>query len=73
MVGKFWQARLMIERSRAIKCPTVAYQLAGTKRVQQALYEQATVEKYIQDEEICKRIRSVFVEQHSFNVFFLIT
>ena len=29
----------MIERSRAIKCPTVALQLANTKRVQQALYE----------------------------------
>ena len=29
----------MIERSRAIKCPTVALQLANTKRAQQALYE----------------------------------
>ena len=29
----------MIERSRAIKCPTAALQLANTKRVQQTLYE----------------------------------
>ena len=36
-----WTARLLIERSRAIKCPTVCGQLANTKRVQQALYERA--------------------------------
>ena len=30
---------MLIERSRAIKCPMAALQLANTKRVQQALYE----------------------------------
>lgn len=29
---KEWDARLMIERSKAIKCPTVYYHLAGTKK-----------------------------------------
>lgn len=28
-----WAARLMIERSLAIKCPSVHYHLAGTKKV----------------------------------------
>ena len=31
-----WSAREAIEKSSAIKCPSVAYHLAGTKRVQQA-------------------------------------
>lgn len=32
-----WSARLQLERSAAIKCPTVLTQLAGTKKVQQIL------------------------------------
>ncbi|KAF2666410.1 glutathione synthase [Microthyrium microscopicum] len=32
-----WTARLTLERSRAIKCPTVLLQLAGMKKVQQVL------------------------------------
>ena len=27
-----WDARLMIERSKAIKCPSIHYHLAGTKK-----------------------------------------
>lgn len=30
---KEWQVRLLIERSRAIKCPSIQYHLAGTKKV----------------------------------------
>lgn len=32
-----WKARLQIERSNAIKCPTILTQLAGAKKVQQVL------------------------------------
>lgn len=32
-----WAARLLIEKSRAVKCPSVLAQLAGTKKVQQVL------------------------------------
>ncbi|CAG5030689.1 unnamed protein product [Parnassius apollo] len=32
-----WDARLRVERSTAIKCPSIHYQLAGTKKVQQTL------------------------------------
>lgn len=34
---KAWEARYHLERSAAIKCPTVLTQLAGTKKVQQVL------------------------------------
>lgn len=30
---KEWDIRLLIERSQAIKCPSVQYHLAGTKKV----------------------------------------
>lgn len=34
---KHWESRLLLERSRAIKCPSVLTQLAGAKKVQQVL------------------------------------
>jgi glutathione synthase len=37
-----WAVREMIEISSAIKCPTVGYQLAGTKKIQQVLCERGT-------------------------------
>jgi len=54
--------------SKAIKCPTVNYHLAGAKRIQQALFEPDTVEKYISNEETSSKIRSIFVDQYSFKV-----
>lgn len=38
--GPCWAARLKVERSTAIKCPSIGYHLAGTKKVQQALFDQ---------------------------------
>jgi glutathione synthetase len=35
--SKSWDARLQIERSNAIKCPSILTQLAGAKKVQQVL------------------------------------
>jgi glutathione synthase len=32
-----WDARRMMERSTAVSCPTVAYQLVGAKKIQQDL------------------------------------
>ena len=32
-----WEARLLIERSFALKCPSIGQHLAGTKKVQQVL------------------------------------
>lgn len=42
---KDWDARLLCEMSRASNCPSVGYQLAGTKKVQQALATPGTLEK----------------------------
>jgi len=41
-----WEARAALEASRAIKCPTVAYQLAGCKKVQQALAAPGALERF---------------------------
>eukprot|EP00096_Caligus_rogercresseyi_P006476 TRINITY_DN2293_c0_g1_i3.p1 TRINITY_DN2293_c0_g1~~TRINITY_DN2293_c0_g1_i3.p1 ORF type:complete len:355 (+),score=50.01 TRINITY_DN2293_c0_g1_i3:710-1774(+) len=43
---KEWEARLMIERSLAIKCPNIAYHLAGTKKVQQELSVPGVLERF---------------------------
>lgn len=42
-----WDLRLKLERSAAIKCPTVALQLAGAKKVQQVLSEPGVVEAFL--------------------------
>ncbi|XP_006811195.1 glutathione synthetase-like [Saccoglossus kowalevskii] len=61
---KEWEARLMVEKSRAIKCPSISYHLAGTKKVQQELSRVGAVErfqKYFSDGEAAvKRIRETF-------------
>jgi hypothetical protein len=33
-----WNARLKIERSAAVKCPTLSYQCVGAKKIQQVLF-----------------------------------
>jgi hypothetical protein len=59
---------MLIEKSKAIKCPTINFHLAGAKIVQQTLFEQNTVEKYIKSAEKAAKIRSIFVDQYSFGV-----
>lgn len=55
-----WKARLLMERSRAIKCPTVQSQLSGFKKVQQELARPGAVERFISDPAAVNRIRSTF-------------
>lgn len=38
-----WDARLKLERSTAIKSPSIGYHLAGTKKVQQVLAQEGQV------------------------------
>lgn len=59
-VSKVWDVRLTMERSRAIKCPSVQYQLAGSKKVQQALALPGVVERFIKDPDVVKKIRATF-------------
>jgi glutathione synthase len=42
-----WQARRLLEQSRAIKCPTIITQLAGCKKVQQVLAMPGVLERYL--------------------------
>ena len=41
-----WEARKMLELSKAIKCPTIITQLAGCKKVQQVLAMPGVLERY---------------------------
>uniref|UniRef100_A0A7S1RY77 Glutathione synthetase n=1 Tax=Alexandrium catenella TaxID=2925 RepID=A0A7S1RY77_ALECA len=54
-----WEARELLERSLAIKCPSVDYQLAGTKKVQQALARPGTLERFMNARESAK-LRTCF-------------
>lgn len=66
-----WKTRLMMEKSRAVMCPTAAYQLAGTKKVQQVLAAPGMVERFIKDAAAVERIRSTFAEQFSLSLVFI--
>lgn len=63
-----WNARLDIERSKAIKCPSIHYQLAGTKKIQQELAREGAVERFVSDENEAAKIRSVFAGQYSLDL-----
>ncbi|NWZ00087.1 GSHB synthetase, partial [Loxia curvirostra] len=61
-----WEARLLLERSRAVKCPDIATQLAGTKKVQQELSRPGTLEKLLPGHpEAIARIRATFAGLYS--------
>ncbi|KAL2918766.1 Glutathione synthetase [Polyrhizophydium stewartii] len=55
-----WTARLVIEESYAVKCPPVAYQLAGTKKMQQVIAAPGVLEKFVDSPEIAALLRSSF-------------
>uniref|UniRef100_A0AAV1VD27 Glutathione synthetase n=1 Tax=Peronospora matthiolae TaxID=2874970 RepID=A0AAV1VD27_9STRA len=46
-----WAGRTIIERSYAIKCPSIAYHLAGTKKVQQVLADPVILRRFMLEEE----------------------
>lgn len=60
-----WTTRLQIERSGAIKCPSILCHLAGSKKIQQILATPGSqhLERYLQGTEFegqCDRIRASF-------------
>ncbi|CAI7801155.1 unnamed protein product [Closterium sp. NIES-53] len=55
-----WQARLLLERSAAVKCPTIAYHLAGAKKVQQQLAQPGVLERFVSDESSLQAMRQCF-------------
>ncbi len=44
--GPEWKARLTLETSKATKCPSLGYHLAGTKKVQQELARPEILERF---------------------------
>jgi glutathione synthase len=55
-----WDAREKLERSCAAKCPSVAFQLAGAKKVQQDLARPGVLERFVADAEDARLLRSCF-------------
>ncbi|CAH0481993.1 unnamed protein product [Peronospora belbahrii] len=53
-----WAGRTIIERSYAIKCPSIAYHLAGTKKVQQVLSQPAVLRRFVSENEALQLERS---------------
>ncbi|XP_071568213.1 glutathione synthetase [Temnothorax nylanderi] len=57
---KEWDIRLLIECSRAIKCPSVQYHLAGTKKVQQSLAQPDILTKFLKNYAYVTRVQEIF-------------
>lgn len=54
-----WDARLLLERSHAIKAPCIEHQLVGCKKVQQQLSQPGELERFVSPQE-AERLRAVF-------------
>lgn len=59
-----WNLRLLLERSRAIKCPSVNFHLAGFKKFQQVLNTQQELEQFLYPNE-SGRLAKVFCKLYS--------
>ncbi|KOX76540.1 Glutathione synthetase [Melipona quadrifasciata] len=60
-----WEIRLLIERSKAIKCPSIQYHLAGTKKVQQSLAYSNALNVFLKNDNIIKQIQEIFAGLYS--------
>lgn len=64
-----WEARLLLERSCAVKCPDIATQLAGTKKVQQQLSRAGVLEVLLPGQpEAVARLRATFAGLYSLDM-----
>ncbi|XP_058418827.1 glutathione synthetase isoform X3 [Diceros bicornis minor] len=64
-----WEARLLLERSCAVKCPDIATQLAGTKKVQQELSRVGVLEMLLPGQpEAVARLRATFAGLYSLDM-----
>ncbi len=59
-----WDARLLMERSAAVKCPSAAYHCVGAKKIQAALARPGVVEKYV-SADVAARLRTVFAGMYT--------
>ncbi|KAG4305045.1 hypothetical protein PORY_001720 [Pneumocystis oryctolagi] len=59
-----WSARLLIEESKAIKCPTIMTQLSGCKKIQQVLCQENIIERFLPKDE-SNVLKETFVSIYS--------
>lgn len=57
---KLQHCRELMERSTAAQCPSVGYQLAGAKKIQQDLAGSSIVEKFVDSPDEAALIRACF-------------
>ncbi|CAN4111192.1 unnamed protein product [Withania somnifera] len=55
-----WKARLLMEQSRAVKCPSISYHLAGTKKIQQELAKPNILERFLENKDDIAKLRKCF-------------
>lgn len=55
-----WNARRTLESSKAINCPTIGYQLAGTKKVQQILADAKNLAPLVRSESHVSQLMETF-------------
>ncbi|KAJ0854146.1 putative glutathione synthase [Helianthus annuus] len=55
-----WKARLLMEESSAIKCPSISYHLTGTKKVQQELAKPNVLERFLENKDGIVKLRGCF-------------
>ncbi|XP_019241217.1 PREDICTED: glutathione synthetase, chloroplastic isoform X1 [Nicotiana attenuata] len=55
-----WRARLLMEQSRAVKCPSISYHLAGTKKIQQELAKPNVLERFLENKDDIAKLRKCF-------------
>lgn len=65
-----WAARHHLERSAAIKCPSILLQLAGSKKVQQVLTDAGTLEHFLPHSpaSTLAKLRHSFAPQYSMSL-----
>ncbi|RZC81275.1 hypothetical protein C5167_043839 [Papaver somniferum] len=55
-----WRARLLMEQSLAVKCPSISYHLTGTKKIQQELAKPGVLERFMEDKDDIAKLRKCF-------------
>ncbi|KAI0036289.1 glutathione synthase [Vararia minispora EC-137] len=58
---KAYALRGLLERSRAIQCPSIALQLAGGKKVQEVLARPGVLERFVHDADDARALRETWV------------
>ncbi|CAL0302278.1 unnamed protein product [Lupinus luteus] len=55
-----WRARLLMEQSSAVKCPSISYHLVGSKKIQQELAKPNVLERFLDNKDDIADLRKCF-------------